>query len=142
MVDISERASSMGGSQIFLSAGDKVSVEDLLIGVIVASANDAAVALAEHVSGSVESFVDKMNKSAFSLGMENTNFVNPTGLHDDEHCTTAADLLLLSKKILEYPIYHKWATIWLDEHFLKGKIRSGEVFLSNTNRLIFDYPGC
>ncbi len=142
MVDISERASSMGGSQIFLSAGDKVSVEDLLIGVIVASANDAAVALAEHVSGSVESFVDKMNKRAFSLGMENTNFVNPTGLHDDEHYTTAADLLLLSKKILEYPIYHKWATIWLDEHFLKGKIRSGEVFLSNTNRLIFDYPGC
>ncbi|NLA27134.1 MAG: D-alanyl-D-alanine carboxypeptidase, partial [Firmicutes bacterium] len=141
-VTVSARASSMGGSEIFLSAGDVVSLEKLLIGMAVGSANDAAVAVAEHVAGSVEGFVGQMNEKARSLGMEQSHFCNPHGLHDPDHYSSARDVMLMSLALLEYPRIHQWATLWMDEHFLKDEIRSGEVFLSNTNRMIMDYPGC
>jgi D-alanyl-D-alanine carboxypeptidase (penicillin-binding protein 5/6) len=132
----------MGGSEIFLSEGDVVSLENLLIGMAVGSANDAAVAVAEHISGSVEGFVELMNEKAKSLGLQQTHFCNPHGLHNPDHYSCAYDVMLMSLALLEYPRIHQWATIWMDEHFLKGRIRSGEVFLSNTNRMIIDYPGC
>jgi D-alanyl-D-alanine carboxypeptidase (penicillin-binding protein 5/6) len=141
-VCISARASSMGGSEIFLSEGDVVSLENLLIGMAVGSANDAAVAVAEHISGSVEGFVELMNEKAKNLGLQQTHFCNPHGLHNPDHYSCAYDVMLMSLALLEYPRIHQWATIWMDEHFLKGRIRSGEVFLSNTNRMIIDYPGC
>lgn len=142
MVHVSARASSMGGSELFLSEGDVLSLEELLIGMAVGSGNDAAVAAAEYLGGSVESFAELMNEKAAMLGMKNTNFVNPHGLHDPEHYTTAYDVMLMSLAILEFPKIHEWATIWMDEHFLKDKIKSGEVFLSNTNRMVQYYPGC
>ncbi|NMD42692.1 MAG: D-alanyl-D-alanine carboxypeptidase [Firmicutes bacterium] len=141
-VPVSARASSMGGSEIFLSEGDQVPLEKLLIGMAVGSANDAAVAVAEHIGGSVEGFVELMNEKGKSLGLEQTHFCNPHGLHQPEHYSCAHDVMLMSRALLEYPRIHQWATIWMDEHFLEGEIRSGEVFLSNTNRMIFDYPGC
>ncbi len=141
-VTVSARASSMGGSEIFLSDGDVVSLEKLLIGMAVGSANDAAVAVAEHVAGSVEGFAAMMNEKARSLGMEQSHFCNPHGLHDPDHYSSAYDVMLMSLALLEHPLIHKWVTIWMDEHFLKGEIRSGEVFLSNTNRMVVDYPGC
>ena len=141
-VTVSARASSMGGSEIFLDEGDVVSLEKLLIGMAVGSANDAAVAVAEHVAGSVEGFAGMMNEKARSLGMEQSHFCNPHGLHDPDHYSSAHDVMLMSLALLEYPLIHRWVTIWMDEHFLEGEIRSGEVFLSNTNRMIVDYPGC
>ncbi len=141
-VRISARASSMGGSEIFLSEGDVVSLENLIIGMAVGSANDAAVAVAEHVAGSVEGFAELMNEKASSLGMEQSHFCNPHGLHDPDHYSSAHDVMLMSLALLEYPRIHEWVTIWMDEHFLKGQIRSGEVFLSNTNRMIKDYQDC
>lgn len=127
-VCISARASSMGGSEIFLSEGDVVSLENLLIGMAVGSANDAAVAVAEHISGSVEGFVELMNEKAKSLGLQQTHFCNPHGLHNPDHYSCAYDVMLMSLALLEHPRIHQWATIWMDEHFLKGRIRSGEVF--------------
>ncbi len=141
-VTVSARASSMGGSEIFLSEGDVVPLEKLLIGMAVGSANDAAVAVAEHVAGSVEGFAGMMNEKARSLGMEQSHFCNPHGLHDPDHYSSAHDVMLMSLALLEYPLIHRWVTIWMDEHFLKGEIRSGEVFLSNTNRMVVDYSGC
>lgn len=141
-VYISQRASSMGGSEIFLSEGDIVSLKNLLIAMAVGSANDGAVAVAEHVAGSVEAFVEMMNEKAALLGMDGTNFVNPHGLHDPNHYSTAYDVMLMSCALLEYPRIHQWATIWMDEHFLQGRIRSGEVYLSNTNRMVRYYQGC
>ena len=141
-VVVSERASSMGGSEIFLSAGDVVDLESLLIGITVGSANDAAVAVAEHLAGSVKAFAERMNRRAVELGMKNTNFVNPTGLHHEKHVTTAYDVALMSKEIIKHPLFFNWSKIWMDENFLEGKIKSGKVYLSNTNRLIFDYRHC
>jgi serine-type D-Ala-D-Ala carboxypeptidase (penicillin-binding protein 5/6) len=141
-VYVSARASSMGGSEIFLSEGDELSLEELLIGMAVGSANDAAVAVAEYVGGAVESFAEMMNEKARQLEMQNTHFINPHGLHHPDHYSSAHDIMLMSLAILQYPQIHQWATIWMDEHFLQGKIKSGEVYLSNTNRLVFTYPGC
>ncbi len=141
-IPITETAAQMGGSQLFLSAGDVVDVESLLIGLVVGSGNDAAVALAEYMDGSVESFVERMNRRAEELGMENTHFVNPTGLHDDNHFTTAFDTVLMARELLAYPLYFQWSTIWMEENFLEGKIKSGKVYLSNTNRLVRYYQGC
>lgn len=141
-VRISARASSMGGSEIFLSDGDVVSLENLIIGMAVGSANDAAVAVAEHLAGSVEGFAELMNEKARALGMEQSHFCNPHGLHDPDHYSCARDVMLMSLALLEYPRIHRWVTIWMDEHFLEGQIRSGEVYLSNTNRMVIDYAGC
>ena len=139
---ISARAAAMGGSELFLSEGDVVTLENLLIGMAVGSATAAAVAVAEHVGGSVEGFVEMMNAKARELGMTGSHFCNPHGLHDPDHYSTAYDIMLMSLALLEYPRIHQWATIWLDEHFLQGKIRSGEVYLSNTNRMVRTYQGC
>jgi len=141
-VEISSRASKMGGTQLFLSPGDRVKLEDLLIGVLVGSANDAAVAVAEHLSGTEEKFVERMNQRARELGMVQTRFQNPHGLHHEEHYTTAYDISLMSRELLNYPQIHEWANIWMDEKFLEGEIKEGEVFLSNTNRMIYYYQGC
>jgi D-alanyl-D-alanine carboxypeptidase (penicillin-binding protein 5/6) len=141
-VPVTEHAASMGGSELFLSPGDVVEMEYLLIGIAVHSGNDASVAVAEYLAGSEEAFAESMNRRAQELGMENTHFVNASGLHHEEHYTSAYDLALLSRKLLEHPIFFRWSKIWMDEHFLEGKIKSGGVYLSNTNRLIYYYQGC
>lgn len=141
-VVISDRAASMGGSQIFLSAGNIVTVEDLLVGISVGSGNDASVAIAEYIAGSLEGFVEMMNQRADELGMKNTWFENACGLHVEGHYSTAYDVMLMSRALLEYPQVHEWFTIWMDEEFLKGKISEEGVFLSNTNRMVRYYSGC
>ena len=141
-VEVSSEAEKMGGSQLFLSAGDRVELKELLKGVLVGSANDAAVAVAEHLSGTEEKFVERMNQKARELGMTQTKFQNPHGIHDEHHYTTAHDISVMSSELLEYPHIHEWATIWMDKHFLKGKIEAGEVYLSNSNRMIHYYRGC
>lgn len=141
-VYISREAASMGGSQIFLSEGDRLSLEKLLIGILVGSANDASMSVAEHVSGSVEVFVEAMNNRALELGMKNTRFVNPHGLHDENHYSTAYDISIMSRELLNYPKVHELTVLWMDEHFLEGEIEAGEVFLSNTNKFIRYYKGC
>ncbi|NMA92822.1 MAG: D-alanyl-D-alanine carboxypeptidase [Firmicutes bacterium] len=141
-VTVSARASAVGGTELFLSEGDQLSLEELLTGMAVGSANDAAVAVAEHVAGSQEAFVELMNKRARQLGLTATHYCNPHGLHHPEHYTTAADVAKVSCALLEHPRIHRYLTIWMDEHYLEGKIKAGEVFLSNTNRLVMFYPGC
>ncbi len=137
VVQVSENASSMGGSQVFLEAGEEITVEDLLKSVIIASANDAATALAEKVSGSVEGFVSKMNSRAKELKMDNTVFENPTGLDDStvDHKTTARDISLMSRELMKHKFIQNYTTIWMDT------IRNGEFGLTNTNRLIRFYSG-
>ncbi len=136
-VQVSENASKMGGSQVFLKAGEEMSVEDLLKSVVVASANDAAVALAEAVAGSTESFVAKMNSRAAELGMTGTHFENPTGLDDTttDHLTSARDIAIMSRELLSHEMIFKYTTIWMDT------IRDGQFGLTNTNRLIRFYSG-
>ncbi len=141
-VPVTETAAGFGGSTIFLSAGDVVDVESLLIGIAVGSGNDAAVAMAEYLAGSMEGFVEQMNRRAKELGMKNTHFVNPTGLHDESHYTTAYDTALMTRELLTYPLFFRWSTVWMNENFLEGKIKSGKVYLSNTNRLVRYYHGC
>lgn len=136
MVTASDYASSMGGSQIFLKAGEQMSVEDLLKGVCVASGNDACVALAEHLAGVTELFVAQMNNRARELGMNDTNFVNCNGLPAEGHVTSAYDIALMSRElILHHPDIRRFTTIWMDT------IRGGEFQLSNTNKLIRFYDG-
>lgn len=142
VVEISARASDMGGAEIFLSEGDLVTLEELITGMAVGSANDAAVAVAEHLAGSVEAFVEMMNEKARELGLADSNFSNPHGLHHPGHYTTAHDIAVISLALLRHPSIHDYLSIWMDEHFLQGKIKSGEVFLSNTNRMVHDYQGC
>ena len=137
ILQVSENAASMGGSQIFLEPGEKMSVEDLIKSVVIASANDAAVTLAEHIGGSEEAFVYSMNKRAKELGMNNTYFENATGLDDDTtmHLTTAYDIALMSRELLKHEKIMEYTTIWMDT------VRNGEFGLSNTNKLIRFYKG-
>jgi D-alanyl-D-alanine carboxypeptidase (penicillin-binding protein 5/6) len=136
MVTASDYASSMGGSQIFLSPGEQMSVEDLLKGVCVASGNDASVALAEHLAGVTELFVTRMNNRAKELGMNDTNFVNCNGLPAEGHVTSAYDIALMSRElILHHPDIRRFTTIWMDT------LRDGKSELSNTNKLIRFYDG-
>lgn len=135
MAVCSEHANSMGGSQIWLEVGEQMSVDDLLKAICMASANDASLMLAEHVAGSEEVFVDMMNKRAVELGMENTNFVNTTGLDADGHYSTAYDIALMSAELLRHPIIKEYSTIWMDS------LRGGETELVNTNRLVRFYNG-
>lgn len=138
-VTVSPRAASMGGSQAFLDAGERYKLSELLKTVIVASANDSAVALAEHLAGTEESFVRLMNTRAEELGLTNTHYANCTGLPAQEHYTTARDVAKLSAQLDLHPIYYRYSTIWVDEI----KHRGGRVTsLTNTNRLIRFYPGC
>jgi len=137
MVTASAHAASMGGSQIYLEEGEEMSVEDMIKSVVISSANDAAVALAEHVAGSEEAFVEMMNKRAAELGMKNTNFENTNGLDDTatEHYTSARDIAIMSAKLLSYKKITEYSSIWMDT------IRNGEFGLTNTNRLVRFYKG-
>lgn len=137
ILTVSENASSMGGSQIFLEPGEKMSVDDLLKSVIIASANDAALTLAEHVAGSEEAFVEMMNNRASELKMVSTHFENVTGLDDDaiNHLTSSNDIAIMSCELLKYEKVSEYATIWMDT------VRNGEFGLTNTNRLIRYYSG-
>ncbi len=135
---ISANAASMGGSQIFLKEGEEFTVEELLKSTVIASANDAAVALAEHIGGSESAFVDMMNKRAEELGMKNTHFENTTGLDDDvtNHVTSAYDIALMSRELISHEVILKYSSIWQDS------VRDGEFTLTNTNRLVRYYSGC
>ena len=137
MIRVSETAAEMGGSQIFLAAGEEMSVDDLLKGLIVASANDAAVALAEAVCGSEEAFVVRMNERAAELGMKNTHFENTNGLDDttENHVTSARDIAIMSRELIRHEKVFDYTTIWMDT------IRNGTFGLSNTNKLIRFYKG-
>ncbi len=137
-VCVSELAASMGGSQIYLEVGEQMSVEDMLKSVVIASANDAACALAEFVCGSHDAFVDRMNSRAKELGMVNTHFENTNGLDDttDTHLTSARDIALMSRElIVNHPAILKYSSTWQDT------VRNGEFTLTNTNRLIKFYKG-
>lgn len=136
-VQVSANAASMGGSQVYLKEGELMSVDDLLKSVAVASANDAAVALAEHVAGSEESFVARMNQRAVELGMKNTHFENTNGLDDtvEQHLTSARDIALMSRALIAHPKILEYSSIWMDS------IRNGAFGLTNTNRLIRFYRG-
>lgn len=138
-VQISERASEMGGSQIFLEPGEIQTVENLIKGIAVASGNDACVAMAEYIGGSEEAFVKMMNDKAKELGMKNTNFVNTNGLPVENHYTTANDIALMSKELLKHESMHKYLTTWMDE-VIVGK-KQAKIGLANTNKLIRHYQG-
>lgn len=138
-VQISEVASSMGGSQIFLESGEIQKVDTLLKSIAVASANDACVAMAEYVGGSVEEFVVLMNKRAKELGMNDTNFVNTNGLPVDNHYTSAYDIALMSKELLKHKKISKYLTTWMDE-VVVGK-KQAKIGISNTNKLVKHYQG-
>ena len=136
VVTVSANAASMGGSQVYLSEGEQITVEELLKAVCVSSGNDAAVALAEEVSGVTELFVQQMNNRAKELGMADTCFLNPTGLPAEGHVTSAYDIALMSRElILKHPDLRRFTTIWMDT------IRNGSFGLSNTNKLIRFYDG-
>ncbi len=138
MVSVSEYAASMGGSQVFLEPGEQMSVHELLKCVVVSSANDACVALAEHISGSEESFVERMNARAKELGMSSTNFENTNGLDDEtvNHVISARDIAIMSAQLItKHPKILEYSSIWMDS------IRDGAFGLSNTNRLIRFYSG-
>ena len=138
-VQISEVAASMGGSQIFLEVGEVQKVDTLLKSIAVASANDACVAMAEYVGGSVEEFVVLMNKRAKELGMNDTNFVNTNGLPVDNHYTSAYDIALMSKELLRHKKISKYLTTWMDE-VVVGK-KQAKIGISNTNKLVKHYTG-
>jgi len=136
-VQISARAASMGGSQVYLKEGESMTVHDLLKAVAVASGNDAAVALAERVSGSESAFVERMNQRAAELGMEDTTFCNCTGLPAPGHLTSAYDIAVMSRElILHHPEIREYTTIWMDS------LRDGAFQLANTNKLVRFYDGC
>lgn len=136
IITCSTRASSMGGSQVYLKEGEQLSLHDMLKSIVVSSANDAAVAVAEHMCGSEAGFVSMMNERAGQLGMTNTNFNNCTGLMDDpEHVTTARDISIMSRELISHDMIKEYTTIWTDT------IRGGEFGLSNTNKLVRHYEG-
>ena len=135
-VTVSAYAASMGGSQVFLSEGEQITVEDLFKAICVASGNDASVAMAEHIAGVTELFVEQMNARAKQLGMNDTHFVNCTGLPAEGHVTSAWDIALMSRElILHHPDVRRFTTIWMDT------LRGGSFQLSNTNKLIRFYDG-
>ena len=136
LVTGSAHAASMGGSQIWLKEGEQMRVEDLIKAVCVVSGNDAAVALGEHLAGSEEAFVERMNARAKELGMNDTHFLNCTGLPAEGHVTSAYDIALMSRElILHHPDIRRFTTIWMDS------LRDGESLLVNTNKLVRFYPG-
>ena len=137
-VFVSKRASEMGGSQVFLKEGESITVEELFKCTVIASANDAAVALAELVSGSERAFVAAMNSRAMELGLKSTNFENVTGLDDtvENHVTSAYDIAIMSSELIKHDIILQYSSLWQDT------IRNGEFTLTNTNRLVRFYDGC
>lgn len=142
-VTVSPYAASMGGSQVFLEAGEVQTVDTLLKCIAVSSANDGCVTMAEYLSGSEEAFVNRMNEKAKELGMENTHFVNCCGLDADGHVTTARDIALMSRELTtKYPDIFNYTTIWMDEFTHKTNKGESVFGLSSTNKLLKQYPGC
>lgn len=135
VVTASKYAASMGGSQIWLKEGESMTVDDLLKATVVASANDAMVALAEKVAGSEEAFVKLMNEKAKALGMNNTVFKNCTGLDTEGHLTTALDVAVMSCELIKHPLIKRYSTLWIEN------IRDGKSELVNTNKLVRFYKG-
>ena len=137
-VAVSGNAASMGGSQVFIKEGEEFTVEELLKCTVIASANDAAVALAELLYGTEGAFVERMNERAAELGMNNTHFENATGLDDTvtNHLTSAYDIALMSRELIKHDIITKYSNVWQDS------IRDGDFVLTNTNRLVRYYDGC
>ncbi len=136
IVTVSENAASMGGSQVFLEVGEQMPVGDMLKAIAVASGNDAAVAMAEHLCGTHDAFVEKMNEKAEELGLSNTHFINCTGLDEtEEHHSSARDVAVISRELLKHKGILEYTTIWMDS------LRDGAFGLSNTNRLIRFYKG-
>ncbi len=135
MVTGSAHAASMGGSQIWLEEGEQLSVEDMLKAVIICSANDCAVALGEHISGSEEAFVARMNQRAAELGMKDTTFKNACGLHEEGHLSSAYDVAVMSRELIKYSKVSSYATTW------ETTLRGGESVLNNTNKMIRSYDG-
>jgi len=137
-VTITENAASMGGSQVFLEAGEEYTVEELIKGIAIASGNDAVVAMSEKVAGSTEAFVKMMNNKAKELGLTNTNFVNPHGLDEDNHYTTAHDMAIMAKELLNHPKILEFTSIY--EYYMP-KPDGSTTWLVNTNRLVRFYDG-
>lgn len=136
----SEYAASMGGSQVFLEPGEIQTVETLLKCIAVASGNDACVSMAEYIGGSEEEFVNRMNRRAKELGMENTKFVNCNGLDAEGHVTTARDIALMSRELItKHPQIEDYVTIWMENITHTTAKGSSEFGLSNTNKLIRHY---
>ncbi len=136
-VTVSARAASFGGSCVYLEEGELMTVSDMLKCIAVVSANDCAVAMAEHIAGSEELFVEKMNEKAAELGLTNTHFTNCTGLFEDsDHYTSARDLAIVSRELMKHEFIKDYTTIWMDS------VRNGEFQLSNTNKLVYWYKGC
>lgn len=134
-VIVSENAMSYGGSTMFLEAGEELTVNDMLKGIAVASANDGAVAMGEHIAGSESAFVDMMNKKAKELSMNNTNFMNTNGLDEENHYSSARDVAIMSRELLKHKTITDYTSIWTDE------LRGGRFQLANTNKLIRFYTG-
>lgn len=135
MVTVSENAMSYGGSTMFLEAGEQLSVNDMMKGIAVASANDGCVAMAEHLAGSESAFVDMMNAKAQELGMQNTHFMNTNGLDEDNHYSSARDVAIMSRELIKHKTVFNYTSIWTDT------LRGGKFQLANTNKLIRFYEG-
>ena len=135
MVTVSENAMSYGGSTMFLETGEQLTVNDMLKGIAVASANDGCVAMAEHLAGSESAFVDMMNEKAKELGMENTHFMNTNGLDEDDHFSSARDVAIMSRELMKHETIFDYTSIWMDT------LRGGKFQLANTNKLIRFYDG-
>ena len=135
MVTVSENAMSYGGSTMFWETGEQLTVNDMLKGIAVASANDGCVAMAEHLAGSESAFVDMMNEKAKKLGMENTHFMNTNGLDEDDHYSSARDVAIMSRELMKHETIFNYTSIWMDT------LRGGKFQLANTNKLIRFYDG-
>lgn len=135
MVIVSENAMSYGGSTMFLETGEQLTVNDMLKGIAVASANDGCVAMAEHLAGSESAFVDMMNEKAKELGMENTHFMNTNGLDEDDHYSSSRDVAIMSRELMKHETIFNYTSIWMDT------LRGGKFQLANTNKLIRFYDG-
>ena len=135
MVTVSENAMSYGGSTMFLETGEQLTVNDMLKGIAVASANDGCVAMAEQLAGSESAFVDMMNEKAKELGMENTHFMNTNGLDEDDHYSSARDVAIMSRELMKHETIFNYTSIWMDT------LRGGKFQLANTNKLIRFYDG-
>ena len=135
-ITASEHACSMGGSQIWLEPGESMTLDEMLKAIVIASANDATVAVGEAIAGSEEGFVALMNERAKSLGLTGTHFVNCTGLDADGHLTTAYDVAIMSSELVKHKLITNYSTVWMDS------LRGGESELVNTNKLVRFYDGC
>lgn len=135
VITVGEAAAGMGGSQVYLEVGEKVTVNEMLKAMIVVSANDATVAFAEHIAGSEQSFVTMMNERAAQLGMTNTHFANCHGLTEEDHYSSALDVAIMTRELLKHDIIFNYTTIWMDT------FRNGSFGLANTNKLIRFYSG-